>query len=392
MFPQSIRRNRLYGMYNPEESPTFDSPELNSQLVPSNDIQDPSLINEMTENYNPETAANERFNALLSQYPTREKPSMLRRIMAGLSQNPEMAERIKYSQYYQDLMDWKNKVNPFQQAADNETQQNINRRIMTTTSANTRIKADDEERKELADRNRFDQTNRRLATAERLADIRAKVANGGVLKSDEATGKTFMVYKDGTKKDVDITDITPEQIEELKHTNRMEEISARGDISGDLADKRAWSNPIQVTNKDGSAGPVIRTNRVTGEVQIVDVPGGGMVKSSPGGRAGTPQSETQKIVGQVRRANQLRAKNPNWADWIIINGNKVSITKPSDNTKLFKGSGPDKDTYNKIRKEIFEPEVSQTETEYIQVKSLRTGRTGKFPANKPLPEGYERIK
>jgi len=80
--------------------------------------------------YHPESAASNRFNDLISQFPQRKGPSLGRTIVAsGMSlTNPEGGQKFLETPHLRDLADWKAQIEPAQKAADLERTTNVNER------------------------------------------------------------------------------------------------------------------------------------------------------------------------------------------------------------------------------------------------------------------------
>lgn len=114
----------------------FQPENLVGQDMPAPAMAEPTL-NDL---YQPETGATQQFNSILNQYPTREKPTLMRKIGAALMNiggQDGMAfldepNRIK-------IEDWKNKINPALQAANLERYSNANERQLATSILNNRV-------------------------------------------------------------------------------------------------------------------------------------------------------------------------------------------------------------------------------------------------------------
>jgi hypothetical protein len=347
------------------ESPTYDQPMMIPQRRTVNPLSLDALSDESANdplaslmNFEPETRANEEFTNLLHSFPTREKPRFITRLMTALSQNPALAEKAQYKDFYRNLEDWKNKIVPFQQAADNETNQNVNRRLIAGNIATARYKQDDLSRKITEGEQRNTATLRRLDIAEYANTIKAQVAKGGVITPD-IDGSLHMVYKDGTKIPLDMSKITPEMLEDIKHTNRLSEIDARGDESRATGAANARGNIYQSKDVDGNPGPVFSINPVDNTVEIVDdATLAGMnltpISRPPGtGNQPKPQSASDRQKEVVNNANQVKAAHPEWSEFITVGRNGVVISKPGVKGKFSFGKKPDQKTYDSIYNAIY---------------------------------------
>lgn len=131
---------------SPTES-TFKAPKLDRGYEPISEELSPSgkgatekdWITRLKEEYRPETAASDRFNQLLGEFPEREEPSWQRKLVAGgmalgntRRKQPmggiETAEQVMYAPFEREKADWKEKAQPFYNAANLERQQNIQER------------------------------------------------------------------------------------------------------------------------------------------------------------------------------------------------------------------------------------------------------------------------
>lgn len=94
----------------------------------------------LDKNYTPETAAEQRFNALLDKFPNRSdyEPSFARKLvasMAGFKGGVDAADKIVSAPYGKALSDWTAQVAPDQQAATLENQRNVNERQLAVGTA-----------------------------------------------------------------------------------------------------------------------------------------------------------------------------------------------------------------------------------------------------------------
>lgn len=98
---------------------------------------------------NTKTEAEDRFNALLAQYPQHTPDSLGRKIvaaMAGIKGGPDASQKILDQPFNQQEADWKNQMGPAYQSANLERQGNINERQLAAQQNATQIaqqRADD---------------------------------------------------------------------------------------------------------------------------------------------------------------------------------------------------------------------------------------------------------
>ena len=113
---------------------------------------DPNSAIEQLRKFQAETRANDRLNQLLEHTPTREDPSIARKILAsarGLVGGPKAAEEIMYQPYERAMADWKEKTGPYSAAATAERGANANERQVLATLANAerdRLRIEETER------------------------------------------------------------------------------------------------------------------------------------------------------------------------------------------------------------------------------------------------------
>lgn len=303
------RRNRLGKLFNPlqdqfnqnAEQPDFD---MNGQM--------PQLNHEM----------GNRFDEMLNQFPVRENPSKLRKfgaVIAGMgSDNPmETSDRFANHHYYNALKDYTTKLPFFQRASENERA--FNKQIMdqwvsdrklneTERQNKERIRVQDEtqSRLELRDKQTNETNQRKLEVANKRASTYADVARGGQLVMDRS-GKTWIVYKDGQKREVDIDQFSPAELEELRQEGResledkrsqntIKEIDARGENTLEAIDKRIGGQKEVITHRTLSGV----NSGLTGE---------------------KPISETQKKQQYTNNARKVISLRPEWKDYIVFDKN-----------------------------------------------------------------------
>ena len=158
------------------------SPEANvasSPMSPSGGSLD-EWIGAINKGYTPSTVDRDRLRGHLDAYPEREEPSFMRKFAAmgmGLGASRDKGdplatmEKVMYAPYMRDVADWKEKANPFQQAATLENQANTQERTLMG-SAVTGFNADQRNREQIRN------NDMRFEIQRQANEIRNAVANG----------------------------------------------------------------------------------------------------------------------------------------------------------------------------------------------------------------------
>lgn len=374
----------------------------NSALGDSNDIADI-----MAGIFHPDNTYSTMYKTALDSMPQRTAPTKTRKVLgfiAGLGdKGPEKEEQVLYGDYHRNLGDWEERMKYLQPAMNYERYENSNDRSAAYQTAQSVLRERDIKRKETADA--------KTAEARDYANqIRAQVAKGGQFIADDKTHQGYMVYKDGTKVPIDITKLSPLEIEEFKQQGRMElantNNAARMDIANtnnasreDIANLRndlqmellksryelmgqnKWSNPVQAFDKDNKPLPfLISTNGVTGEVKKIALDDAVIRTTSPGsgGKGAAAQSETQKAAGITNRARQIASNNPDWSKYIKFDtqGRFTGITRPG---LVF---GPNKELHDKIYQAVYGEPFTATPLKDNPGDKPKVGDTKTFPNGK----------
>lgn len=299
--------------------------------------------------------------------------------LAGLANfhNPGNAfpayQHLVEGNYNSDLAKWKEKVDALRLGASLENQTNVNTRQQQhqerqdkIANRNVDVKMADMERKaKAADADRAI-AQQRADTASRRADIYAEMRKGGQVVEEKTTGKHYMVYKDGTKKDLDITGLTPEQLEEIKRDSTSQRIIEQGEQTRETeAAKHGYRTTEEAQKQAGRE--VIKDKEITGRVTVKQTPSGGK-----GGSASKELLPTQERVRIRNVAQQVRANRSDWAPFIKITGNDVVVADPKDPNRWFQFGGskfPDAETRKQIVAAIWpEGEPKQAKTEAAPTK------------------------
>jgi hypothetical protein len=292
----------------------------------------------MRELYNPSTDATARFEELLGQYPEREKPGVLRTIAAMLrdyTKGPEEGRAIYNQPFNEELMDWKNQVEPAQQAANLERQENVNARTLaynTLQGEQSQRRQEETERKNLADQKIKQQRADIYAIRSARVDLDFDFSGPTVLVADPKTGR------------VENTGVPTGHFSEaekmaLQHKNVMSEIGER----------TAGAKAVKET-----------------------VPG----KAPDTEGAAKPESPTQTKVGQYNKARQLKAERPDLGDFIeldTLGANTFDIAKPGGGG-WFGKKGPTPEQHKEITNYVYGKSESPSEMSVSKEFPVNTGK------------------
>src|SRR3990167_1980053 len=337
-----IRRNRLSGLFNPLED-KFSGSNPNQYQLPDQYNQEMPQLN---------SGMQDQFSDLLSQFPQRRPAGNWRKlgsVIAGLgSSNPmETADQFANYNYYNELKDFQAKAPFFQTAANQE--RGLNQQIMQNWINDRKM---DEQERYNRERNRIsDEQTARLITKdettaeaarkrneinEKRAETYAEIAKGGSLLMDES-GRTFIIYKDGTKRDVDVDQFSPKELQEARERHAVELEGVRQINRTGLIDQRIKGQ------KD------VNLNKVLTGIKFGTT------------AAGKPEGELEKQRRLYRRAQEAKNSNPNWSKYITIEtGGRFSVRPPGSTFGV--ATGPTQEDYDKIIKAIYGPEKSSTTT------------------------------
>ena len=373
MGPEDFFALRANQIYNPSN---FDAPE-------QNDLN----LNNIMQGYKPQTKISDLYQQSLLDMPQRQQPGKLRHIaaaLAGLSGDPKAADFVLNKPYYTKLQDWETKTGALGKGATEEDKRNINSRLAITQQVANIIKQQNAETASTraADAAANQEAKNRIAQqradiAQERADVYKDIAKGGTVQTDY-TGKSFMVYKDGTKKDLDLNKFTPEEIQEFKTEGRLKEIAAQGSQARQteatkqggreaIAETRGW-HVYNVPDPDHpDKMKAIKINEITGETK--EVYPSAVAKPSGAATANKPPSASQDKVAIFNRAQQAKNQHPEWAKYISATPDgAVKVEKPY--------WGGDDAVLKQVNDFIYPPATQKpkTEEERVVVYDLKTGK------------------
>jgi hypothetical protein len=314
----------------------------------------------------------------------------------GASFDPKMSalasEEFLYRPYNREMQDWQAKNEAILPGAKLESEVNQNNRLLYDAKLDRNLRTRTIERQEARDRQIAEKEEGQLAVAQQNANTREMTGKAYAFKQNNPDYKTlvddegnvvFWNPKDPTKviqsgintgkmSDMDRINL---QIEgnlkaiQARHQASLTEIDARGDKAIEVNDRRP------TTSSRGPANP-----------------------------------ELEKRRALANKANQVKLQNPQWAQWIKVDGDKVSVTPPKSG---YFGSGPDQATYTAIataisgvekptggvdQSQVVKPGSTNNSTPVpagrVRVRNKETGQTGTVSeaALRAYPNKYERVK
>lgn len=194
-------------------------------------------LGQMNDPFIPKHDAQDRFRELITNFPERNKPGILRKIAAGISAfgtDPNAPDKIMYAPYYRELNDWKTKMEPLGDLARIENQENTQNRLLKQSQDldNYRegvlgIREAEAERRRIKDEGELDIKRKRL-------ELDQELANGGRAISDR-DGNMFIVTKKGEVKDIDKTSLSFADRMRLQAEGRMTIVNDQQEAARELA-------------------------------------------------------------------------------------------------------------------------------------------------------------
>lgn len=275
--------------------------------------------------YKPKTEMNDRFAALLDQFPERTEQGILKKIAIALSagfgsggdigQAAQAAELMKNAGFNRQLSDWKNKIVPVQQAADNERLSNAQERMYFDQAG--RIRQSERKQEEVERANQIRESQRQQQINDQIK--RTEILN---FKKDHPSWKVI-TSKGGTVQFYNPQD--PSQTIDSKiPTGTLDDLTRMTlQLDQDLTkiDARADDELIQIGARGAVESGLIK-ERIAGQKEVKQtVPG-----ANPSGTALRAPTSSQERIRIRNRAEQLIREKPEWAKYIEFGtGNSVGI-------------------------------------------------------------------
>jgi hypothetical protein len=316
----------------------------------------------MSELYQPEHQATDRFNTLINSRPEYQRPSALRTIAASLSAfgpgGHQAGQQVINEPNIRAQSAWKDVMGPAQQAANIERQENVNNRTLAhqTVSNELRARADDE----------------RSKNNERNANIRQQRADIYDFKSKNPSWKII------TTKGGNIQAFNPS-------TNETKDL---GIPTGTLSetDKINLQADVKDEQIDRQAGHAVNLEGVkqTGRETLADTNNAAkLLRSSYSNASGRPLTPSQQKNLELRNAQQVINTDPELGKWVKKEpGGGFSITPPGEPAGwMSDATGPTKEQYDRLKTAIYGPMGGDIKMDRSRAESI--ARDPKAPKAPP---------
>ena len=332
--------NISFGPTDMTKQPTDNS---NTSISGVNGNEDDSSFTtrRMQEIYQPHTENIGRLNDMIDTYPQRKnyEPSIMRRIGAALTMfgqgGPDMAKNVMDAPFNNALADWKNKVQPIEQAANLERYQNTNERTAAyqTVANELRQRAQDLKAKN-------DEANAKIR--EHRASVYEYKSTHPGMKLIFTKGGNVQAFDPASGKTLD-TGIPTGSMTEMDKLNLQEE-QRQADIESRGNESRKTEGIKEENRQSDIASRGVESRR-TKEV----VPGG-----SKGG-VNKPETPTQTRVRQFNAARELLNSRPDLRPFIKLgspSNNDFTVTPPGE-SRIWGHTGPTAEQYKQIQDKIY---------------------------------------
>jgi hypothetical protein len=387
-----LNQLRAQNIFSPEEELVFPSlPDSSLRSEPQ--VEDYDVNKRMSELYQPQNEAVRRFNESIGMMPQRGEPGLERRIVSGLMsiRSPERAARYRHQPFYDELEDWKTRMEPLHQAAQLENQFNTNMRaiassIVSQEMADRRLEqlTRHQTETERQGQARVAQGEERLEQANERIKISQALARGGEFRIDKF-GDPYIWFKDGSTINIDKKHMTAEELARLRQQYPS------GAASRDRIREVVIDDPDNPGQKI-AATLNLDTNTITRATIATDA----SKEVKPGTQTVIPRTKTSEATDELaeqrrilNNARKVKNSNPQWSKWITIKGNDVSITPKS----MLGLRGPDDKTFKEISMAIYgtpEPPAAPAAPAGNTRRVIGpNGQTGTVPSTTTtLPQGW----
>jgi hypothetical protein len=345
-------------------SPQLQAPTLSTQVVPFRGFNPPPDtgmdVDEVYRSYNPRTTMQDLAQQLIGDFPQRDPhPSVWRRIgavLAGMgSENPmATSDQFMNYHYYNKLRDFKNQFDPVSKAADDERLANAQLRQLAEQTVSRKLTERKQTEQERRNQELETQGQKKIDIQQQRANVyQFKAMNPQLKLVNSAKGGNLYSYNPltGELKDTGVDSGTLSDIDKinLQLESSLEQIRERGAQTRTTQSQGIAQRNEATKEQIGLRGEETRKTKTT---------------PSPNKPGTNVSSELEKQRGMVNRAREAALK-PEWAKYIQINGNNITVTQPG------RFSGPSASTYQAI-------------TDYITGKSSSpSGAAGSVKSNVP---------
>jgi hypothetical protein len=292
----------------------------------------------------------QKYMAQLDQMPVRQKPGLLKSILAGAASisNPEAADNIAFGGYNRAMDDWKLATEAIGKGAQQERLYNVNTR-------QTKALEETERHRRVTEQQGSDRLEMQKAKFA-LDKYRAEHPNAK-FEIDEQ-GRFISISPEGKATYVISDDGTPVQ---SRHISDEDKLNMQ--LEGSLTKMK---NQGEITRENQAAIEAIRSRNDLTEIEKRGEIAKVLKQIVPGGAAAAankPESEAARRTRWVNNANQLKVEKPWFSQYITMDGNNVSITAPKPGVFGNQARGtPTQAEYDEIKKFIFDRESTPVES------------------------------
>ena len=302
----------------------------NPEQFPSAPTQLPFEMNQVEVPRERPRIAEDEFLSAIREQPQRENPSLWRKLAAigpALGGNPRLQDDVLFGNYNRQMDDWKARIQPLYQAAGLERMNNsqelkdyyqnamlgISQQRANQQGDRYEQLASEFETKSKQKDEQLEISRKNTKLAEDRLEVSRQTARGGTVVKDNKNGKTYLVYKDGTKKDLDIDTLSKEDEIELANAGRLQIIEASSGLAEGRAERLARLRS-ELDKEEAAHREELRLERERKE-KAEGIRGGG-----------TEESNTQKEAGRKLRARELVNRYPELAQHIDTETGAVKDT------------------------------------------------------------------
>ncbi len=362
-FLQALRLQSLFGGMGSPTTPTYPGmggdpsmQQMSPIVPPTPDMNQgmPDIASRVAQLYHPDTTATDKFNTMVSSYPTEPKPSMGRKIGGAalgalsdigslfnaprgkLNDNPTHAgvgifdEVTGKNDYKNKIEDWKNQIQPVEQAANIERQSNANQRTQAMQTVSDELKQE-----------AIDAKNKNDETKAGIAQQRANVYQLKATKPDvkfNFSGPTVMVSDPATG-EVKDTGIPTGAMSTLDKMTLGEQFT--------IANENNTSAQNRLTDLQKSSESINLATTRGAQARLTKETAPGVNPKS------SPETANNAKVRQYNAARELYNSRPDLQPFIKLgpSPNDFTVTPPSTGG-FFSKSGPTPAQYKEINDHI----------------------------------------
>lgn len=281
----------------------IDPSQIGSEMIP--ETEESYIAKRLSELYQPQTSASTRLNELLNQYPQREKPGFLQKLVASLSGfggGPQAADKVLYGGYDRQVQDWQNRVKPISELADQERYLNQNQRILANQMIGRELDVRKQTHKEKVDERNIAIREKRAAAYEfkaRNPNMQIKQdSEGNFIGINPQTGQMAYVT-DSQGNRVNGRELSWEDKQNILQENALERINRSAEVG---------------LGRIQASGEQARETKAAPNYD--DLNPDKIVK---------PQSPSEQRTARTLAAEQLLDEHPDWEEYIQFDGNRVTI-------------------------------------------------------------------